>query len=380
MTQKRDYYEVLEVDRSATVEQIAQAYRKMALKHHPDRNPGDDAAVVKFKEAAEAFEVLGSEETRARYDRYGHAGLDGAGGAPHFQDVGDIFQAFGDIFGQGLFGDVFGRSRGGSGGGRRVHRGGDVQAEVKLDLIEAAHGAAKTIRFRRHQRCATCNGSGAKPGTHVDRCQYCGGQGRIVQSTGIFSVQTTCPSCQGRGKVVRQPCTACRGAGYVLGEVANEVQIPAGVDDGTQLRIQGEGDPSPDGGPAGDCYCVIRVAQHPLFERKGQHLICQIPISYSQAVLGTTLEVPTLDGRELLEIPRGTQSGECFTLRGRGMPDPRQRGRGDLLVQVHIDVPRELDPRHDEALRALAEIENTQVSPKRLGFFEKVKQYFQPPE
>ena len=376
MAGKRDYYEILEVERTASGEQIAQAYRKMALKYHPDRNPGDEEAVTRFKEAAEAFEILGSEERRARYDRYGHAGVEGGGGH-QFHDVSDIFNAFGDIFGEGLFGDLFGGGGGRRGGARRARRGEDLQVEVQLELTEAARGANKTIKFRRHHRCETCNGSGAKPGSRVDTCSYCGGQGRIVQSSGIFAVQSTCPSCHGVGKVVRQPCTDCRGNGYVQGEVVREVKIPAGVDDQTQLRLVGEGEPSPEGGSPGDCYVVIRLAEHSLFTRKGQHLICQIPISYSQAALGATIEVPTLDGRENLEIPHGTQSGDHFTLRGRGMPDPRHRGRGDLLVQVHIEVPNKLSPQHEKLLRELAQIENTQVSPKRSSFFDKLKEYFQ---
>jgi molecular chaperone DnaJ len=375
MAGKRDYYEVLGIERSAGEEQISQAYRKLALKYHPDRNPDDDEAIVKFKEAAEAFEVLSHAEKRARYDRYGHAGLAGpGGGAPEFRDVSDIFDAFGNIFGDGLFGDLFG---GGGHGRRRAHRGGDVQCDVELDLLEAARGANKTIKFRRHQKCETCGASGAKPGTKPETCQYCSGQGRVVQSSGIFSVQTTCPACQGRGKLIRQPCSACRGAGYVQGTVSREVKIPAGVDDQTQLRLSGEGDPSPNGGPPGDCYCVIHVAEHALFQRKGQHLICQVPITYSQAALGATIEVPTLDGRESLVIPHGTQSGDFFTLRNRGMPDPRHRGRGDLLVQVHIEVPKELTAEHERILRELAEVDNSEVSPKRSNFFEKLKHYFQ---
>jgi len=376
MAGKRDYYEVLGVDRSATPDAISQAYRKLALKYHPDRNPGDEEAVLAFKEAAEAFEVLSHEEKRARYDRYGHAGLEAAGGgAPHFHDVNDIFEAFGDIFGGGLFGDLFGGH--GRGGRRRAHRGADVRCEVHLNLFEAAHGVSKTIAFQRHEKCGTCHGTGAKPGSKVETCRFCGGQGRVVQSSGIFSIQTPCPSCQGSGRQVAHPCRECRGAGFVQGEVSRDVKIPAGVDDQTQLRLSGEGEPSPDGGPSGDCYCVIRVAEHPLFQRRGQHLICQVPISYSQAALGACLDVPTLDGRHSLNIPAGTQTGDIITLRGQGMPDPRYKGRGDLLVQVHIEVPTKLNAQHEKLLRQLAEVEQTQVSPKRKSFFETLKGYFQ---
>jgi molecular chaperone DnaJ len=373
MADKRDYYEVLGVAKSASEKELAEAYRKLALRYHPDRNPGDEEAIVKFKEAAEAFEVLNHADKRARYDRFGHAGVEG--GAPHFHDVGDIFQAFGDIFGDSLFGDLFG---GGRGRGRRAHRGADVRCEITLDLVEAAQGTATVVQFQRRQKCDSCGGSGARAGSQAERCPYCGGKGRVVQSTGIFSLQTTCPSCHGAGSVVRHPCDACGGAGYVPKRVTRKVNIPAGVDDQTQLRLQGEGEPSPDGGPPGDCYCFIRVTEHPLFQRQGQHLVCQIPISYPQAALGATLEVPTLDGREKLEIPGGTQSGDVFTLKGRGMPDPRYRGRGDLLVQVHVEVPKKLSAEHEETLRKLAEIENAQVSPKRKSFFEKVKEYFHP--
>jgi molecular chaperone DnaJ len=371
MAAKRDYYEVLGVSRSASEKELAEAYRKLALKYHPDRNPGDEEAIARFKEAAEAFEVLNHADKRSRYDRYGHAGLEG--GAPQFQDVGDIFAAFGDIFGEGLFGGMFGGGR----GGRRVRRGADLQCEVTIDLLEAARGVSKTLEFDRLHPCDACHGSGAKPGTQPERCRYCGGRGHVVQSTGIFSMQTTCPSCRGEGSIIRDKCSACRGQGYVPRRVAREVNIPAGVDDETQLRIPGEGHPSAHGGPAGDCYVLIHVTDHELFQRKGQHLICQVPISYTQAALGATIEVPTLDGREELKIPAGTPSGEVFTLRGRGMPDPRVRGRGDLVVQVIVEVPRKLSPEHEAVLRELAAIEDTNVSPKRKSFFETIKEYFQ---
>ncbi|HUT11165.1 MAG TPA: molecular chaperone DnaJ [Thermoguttaceae bacterium] len=372
MAEKRCYYEVLGVDRSATDGQISEAYRKLALKYHPDRNPDDDGAVARFKEAAEAFEVLNNPQKRARYDRFGHAGLEGtSGGAPHFHEVGDIFEAFGDIFGD-LFGGGGGRSR-----GQRVRRGADIRCQVTIDLIEAAHGATKTVEFQRHQKCETCGGSGAKPGTEAEYCAYCGGSGRVVQSTGIFSLQTTCPSCHGAGSVIRHPCSACNGGGFVPKRVTRRVTIPAGIDDQSRLRLHGEGEPSPDGGPPGDCYCIIRVAEHTLFERNGQHVICHVPISYSQAALGATIEVPTLDGREQLEIPRGTQSGEVFKLKGRGMPYLRRRSRGDLLVQVYVEVAKSLDPEHEKLLRELAELEQRDVTPQRKSFFQKLKEYFQ---
>lgn len=371
MAEKRDYYEVLGVGGSATDGEISEAYRKLALKYHPDRNPGDQDAVARFKEAAEAFEVLSNPEKRARYDRYGHAGLEGiAGGAPHFRDVSDIFEAFGDVFG-----DFFGMGR--RSRGRRVHRGTDIRCEVALDLIEAAHGTAKVVRFQRHEKCDTCGGSGAKPGTRPESCPYCGGRGRVVQATGIFSMQTTCPSCHGSGSVIRHPCSTCRGGGFVPKRVTRKVIIPAGVDDQSTLRLAEEGEPSPDGGPPGDCYCFIRVAEHPLFERNGQHVICQVPISYTQAALGAKIEVPTLDGREEIEIPAGTQNGEIFRLKGRGMPHPRYHTRGDLLVQIHVEVARKLDVEHEKILRKLAEYEERDVTPEQKSFFKKLKKYFQ---
>jgi molecular chaperone DnaJ len=375
MAQKRDYYEVLGIERNASKDKIAEAYRKLALKYHPDRNPGDDEAVVRFKEAAEAFEVLGHEEKRTVYDRYGHAGLAGAGAGPReFRDVNDIFDAFSDIFGEGMFGDLFGRRR----GGHRVRRGADVRVDVTLDLLEVAHGATKSVRFDRHQRCSTCGGNGAKPGTQPEMCRYCGGHGQVVQSAGFFSLQTTCPACQGTGRVIREACPKCRGSGFVPEEITRDVKIPAGVDSQTRLRLQGEGEPSPDGGPPGDVYCFIKVKEHPLFQRDGQDLICQIPIGYAQAALGASIEVPTLDGPEELAIPPGTQSGELFRLRGRGLPVPRHRSKGDLVVQVYIEVPRKLDAEHRRVLRELAELENVHVSPDRKSFFSKLKEYFNP--
>jgi len=375
MAGKRDYYEVLGVDRSASDKQISEAYRKLALKHHPDRNPGDDEAVAQFKEAAEAFEVLSHPDKRARYDRYGHAGLDGpGGGAPHFRDVQEIFEAFGDIFRGGLFGDFFG---GGLGRRHRRRAGADIRCDVVIELREAASGVTKTVQFDRHETCPACNATGAKAGTQPERCTYCGGRGQVVQSTGIFSLQTTCPACRGEGKVIREPCGECRGSGFVLRTVTREVSIPAGVDSQMRLRLQGEGEPSPNGGPRGDCYCFIAVRPDPLFQRDGRHLTCQVPIGYAQAALGATVKVPTLDGCEDLEIPRGSQSGDVLRLKGRGMPDVRHRTRGDLMVQVVIEVPKRLGPEHERLLRELAEVENNNVTPQRKSFFAKLKEYFQ---
>ncbi|MBN2023484.1 MAG: molecular chaperone DnaJ [Pirellulales bacterium] len=370
MPVKRDYYEVLGVSRGASDDEIADRYRDLAMKHHPDRNPGDPDAADKFKEAAEAFDVLSHREKRARYDRYGHAGVEGAGGATHFRDPADIFAAFGDIFG-----DLFG---GRMGGRHRVHRGADVRCQVTVTLQEAARGTTKTIHFRRHRACGTCRGTGARPGTQPETCRYCGGAGRIVQSTGIFSMQTTCPACKGAGTTIKDPCRACQGTGFVRDDVRREVNIPAGVDDNTRLRLTGEGEPSPDGGPPGDCYCFIAVAEHPLFQRDGRHLICQVPVGYSQAALGATIDVPTLDGTRPLEIPAGTQPGAVFTMPGLGMPSTRGSRRGDLLVQIAVEVPTQLGAEHELLLRKLAELERVDVTPRRKSFFEKLKECFVP--
>jgi molecular chaperone DnaJ len=367
MASKRDYYEVLQVSRTATQDEIATAYRKLAVKYHPDKNPGDQEAIDSFKEASEAFEVLHDQNKRARYDRYGHAGVNGQSGGAHFTDVEDIFSAFGDIFG-----DLFGGHR----GRQRVRKGRDVRCSVSLTLQEAARGVHKTVEFQRHEICDVCQGSGAAKGSKRETCSYCGGHGQVIQQAGIIRVQTTCPACQGEGSSVSSPCRACRGSGQRLKKVQAEVQIPPGVDDGMQVRITGQGEPSPSGGPPGDCYCVISVLQHTLFDREGRHLICRVPITYSQAVLGCTLEVPTLDGRGELKIPAGTQSGEVFRLSGKGMPDPRVTGLGDLLVQVNIEVPKKLSKEEEKLLRELAELEHKNVAADRKSFIEKVKEYF----
>lgn len=368
MAGKRDYYEVLGVERSSSDKIIAESYRKLAIKFHPDKNPGDEEAIARFKEAAEAFEVLSDKEKRSRYDRFGHQGVDG--NSRQFSDVNDIFAAFGDIFGDSAFGDLFG------GGRRRNNKGGDVRCDLTLDLVEAARGVTKTIEFERHEVCEDCGGSGAKPGSSRTRCSYCGGRGQVLQSSGIFRVQSTCPSCHGAGSIVKDPCTGCRATGFVLRTVTREVKIPHGIDDQMRVRIPGEGEPSPTGGPRGDCYCFITVREHPLFQREGQHLIIRVPITYTQAALGTKLEVPTLDGPHELKVPAGTQSGEVFRVRGRGMPSPRGREVGDLLVQLNIEVPKQLSANQEKLLRELAEHEHVDVTPHRKSFVDKVRDFF----
>ena len=381
MATKRDYYEVLSVTRTASGEEISVAYRKLALEYHPDRNPGDEEAIANFKEAAEAYEVLNDADKRARYDRYGHAGVDGAaGGGAHFTDVNDIFEAFGDIFGGGVFGDIFGGGGGGGGRRRRSRRGGDVRCDVTLSLAEAARGVKKDIKFHRREPCETCGGSGARKGTKPESCEYCGGRGQVLQSAGMFRVQTTCPACHGAGSIVKSPCGDCNGQGLVRREVERSIEIPAGVDNDMKVRVSGEGEPSPDGGTPGDCYCFVSVEEDPLFEREGQHLICRVPITYSQAALGATIDVPTLDGTEAVEIKAGSPSGELIRLKRRGMPDPRHSGIGDLLIVLEIEVPKKIPKAQEELLRKLAEEEQSNVTPERKGFFERVREYFVAPE
>jgi molecular chaperone DnaJ len=370
---KRDYYEVLEVSRTATASEISKSYRRLAIKYHPDSNPNDQDAVARFKECAEAYEVLSDEQKRGRYDQYGHAGVDGQAGG--FQDVGDIFEAFGDMFGGTIFEDFFG----GGGGGRsrqRARRGADLRCEVVLDLEEAAKGCGKQVKLTRHSLCTTCTGSGAAPGSEPKACNRCGGVGQVVQATGILRVQTTCPQCRGSGKIITNQCKSCGGGGAVPNEVVLEVQIPAGVDDGMQVRLSGEGQPSPNNGPAGDAYCLIRIRPHKIFKRDGHDLIVQLPLSYSQAVLGTEIEIPTLSGPHSVQIQAGTQSGEVFRLRGMGMPDPRSRARGDLLVQTFVEIPKKVSQNQEELLRKLAALEEEHVTPQRKSFFDRVVKYF----
>ena len=370
MAEKTCYYEVLSVERTAGKSEIDRAYRKLAIKYHPDSNRDDENAVAKFKEATEAYEVLSDAEKRQRYDRHGHAGVDGV---HQFNDVEDIFDAFGDLFGGGMFGDLFG-GRGGR--RRRARRGADIRCDVTLTLEEAARGVDKDISFRRRVRCDTCSGSGAAPGSQPTVCGTCGGHGQVVQSAGILRVQTACPNCSGTGQQISQVCADCRGSGLENKRAELTVTIPAGVDDGMRVRVQGEGEASPDGGPVGDCYCFINVRPHELFKRDGNHLILQLPISYSQAALGADIEVPTLEGRESLRVEAGTQNGDVFTIKGRGVADPRGGRAGDLLVQVFIEVPKKVSGEQERLLRELAELDHDSVLPHRKSFLEKLRTFF----
>jgi molecular chaperone DnaJ len=373
MVDQRDFYEVLGVERRASSAQITEAYRRLAIKFHPDKNPGNEEAASRFKEAARAFEVLSDADLRSRYDRYGHAGLQG--GRQHdFNDLSDIFDAFGDLFGGGIFGEAFG-GRGRS--GQRTRKGRDVFCQVSLTLVEAARGVTKTVEFSRHELCGTCDGSGAKKGTTPQACDYCGGKGQVIQSAGVFRLQTTCPACRGAGSVIRERCPDCGGEGATEEHVERKVTIPAGVDRDVRVRLAGEGEPGAHGGPPGDCYCVIEIEEHPFLSRDGRDLHCEVPISFTQAALGATVEVPTLDGPKPLQIARGTQSGDVIRVRGLGMPEVRGRGLGDLHVHVHVEVPKTLSPRAEALLRELAEEEHAAVSPRRSSFFSRLAEYFQ---
>ncbi|MCB9520980.1 MAG: molecular chaperone DnaJ [Myxococcales bacterium] len=370
MSEKRDFYQVLGVERTDDDATIKRAYRKLALENHPDRNPDDPEAAERFKEAAEAYSVLSDAEKRATYDRFGHAGL-GSGGGP---DVNDIFSNFGDIFA-----DFFGFS---SGGRQRdpdaPRRGNDLERRLQIPFETTVHGGEMRVDVRREVPCGTCEGSGAEPGTTPTKCNTCDGRGQVRHSQGLFTVQTTCPRCRGRGTMIASPCKACSGRGVELktGEVL--VKIPAGVETGNRLRLRGEGGPGAKGGPPGDLFILLEVEPSDVFQRDGADLHLPFPIHYAQAALGAELEIPSLEGTIKVEVPAGTQPGDTKRIRGEGLPRVGQRGaRGDLFIHFLVEVPKKLGKRERELLEALAE-EVGVARAERHGIFDKIRELFQP--
>jgi molecular chaperone DnaJ len=377
---KRDYYEILEVEREASDGQIKSAYRKLALKYHPDRNPGDHEAEERFKEAAEAYAVLADKEKRALYDRFGHQGVTGAGGAAGFDptifaDFSDIFSGLGDVFG---FGDIFGGGRRRRGG---PQRGSDLRYDLEISFEESASGVETTIQIPREETCETCKGSGATPGTHPETCAQCRGAGQLRYQQGFLTVARPCPNCRGTGKTIAKPCQTCRGAGRTARERKLTVKIPAGIATGQRLRLYGEGEHGSAGGPTGDLYVVVHVQEHSFFHREEDDLYCEMPVSFPTLALGGHIKVPTLDGQEDLHIPSGTQVGTRFKLRGKGMPNVSGRGHGDLHVIARVAVPRKLTK---DQKRLIEELGKTLRDEKVSGegaegekpFFERVKDIF----
>ncbi|MFH0351524.1 MAG: molecular chaperone DnaJ [Chromatiales bacterium] len=367
---KRDYYEVLSVPRNATESDLKKAYRRLAMKHHPDRNPGDRAAEEQFKEAKEAYEILTDARKRAAYDQFGHAGVDpaaaasgGFGGAGSFSDIFDT-----------VFGDIFG---GGVRGGARVNRGADLVYDLEMSLEDAVAGATTEIEVPTLTMCRTCNGSGARSGSGMANCSTCGGHGAVRMQQGFFSVQQTCPRCRGTGKVIRDPCGSCHGHGRIKHHKTLAVKVPAGVDTGDRIRLSGEGEAAEHGGPRGDLYVNIHVKKHRIFTREGSDLNCEVPIGFVTAALGGDLDVPTLNGRVTLKIPAETQTGKVFRLKGKGVKAVREREAGDLLCRVAIETPVHLNSEQKDLLRAFAgTVKTGRHSPQESSWLDGVKRFF----
>ena len=373
---KRDYYEVLGVAKNASEDDIKKAYRKLAMKHHPDRNPDSKGAEDKFKEAKEAYEMLSDAQKREAYDRYGHAGVDPNMGGGGFGGGGSFADAFGDIFG-----DIFGGGRGGGGrAGPQVYRGADLRYNLEITLEQAANGFDTSIRIPTWDSCETCHGSGAKPGTSPTACATCGGHGQVRMQQGFFSIQQTCPKCHGTGKVITDPCAPCSGTGRIKRNKTLEVKIPAGIDDGMRIRSSGNGEPGTNGGPAGDLYVEIHIKQHSVFQRDGDDLHCEMPISFAKAALGGEIEVPTLGGKVAFTVPEGTQSGKTFRLRSKGIKGVRSGYPGDLFCHVVVETPVKLTDRQKDLLREFEELTTeggARHSPHSKSWKDKVKEFFE---
>ena len=383
-TTKRDYYEVLSVERTADGETIKKAYRKLAVKYHPDKNPGDKASEDKFKELGEAYEVLSDADKRAAYDRYGHQAFAQGGGAGGFGGVHDPFEVFREVFGGGrggggggifesIFGDGFAQE-GGERGGRG--RGSDLRYDMQITFQEAARGVEKEIEIAKLQACDTCHGSGAEPGSKVTTCPTCGGHGQVAVARGFFNIAQTCPRCRGAGQTIEKPCHTCHGDGRVEKTSKIKIKIPAGVEDGTRLRSSGQGEGGARGGPAGDLYVVLHVEAHEIFQREGTELFCSVPISFAKAALGGDVNVPTLEGSAVLKVPAGTPSGKTFRLRGKGLPEVHGRGVGDLRVKLYVEVPTKLNPVQRAHLQAFADSCDEHTHPEESSFFKKAKDFF----
>ena len=365
---KRDYYEILGVQKNASDDDIKKAYRRLAMKFHPDRNPDNKESEEKFKEAKEAYEILTDADKRAAYDQFGHAGVNPQAGMGGGAGFGGFADAFSDIFG-----DIFG------GGGQRrdrVYRGADLRYNLEISLEEAARGSETKIRIPTLEECETCHGSGAKAGTKPQTCTTCGGHGQVRMQQGFFSVQQTCPHCGGSGKIVQEPCTSCHGQGRVKKHKTLSVKIPAGVDEGDRIRLAGEGEAGVNGGPPGDLYVQIHLKTHAIFQREGDDLHCEMPISFATAALGGELEIPTLDGQARIRIPPETQSGKIFRLRGKGIKGVRSRDPGDMLCHVVLETPVNLSERQKELLREFESHNQGRNNPKSKSFMEKVKEFF----
>jgi len=371
---KRDYYEVLSVTRTATEQEIKSAYRKLAMQYHPDRNPGNTEAEEKFKECTEAYSVLMDADKRARYDQYGHAAVNGGAGFSGFDPAN--FADFSDIFGD-LFSDFFGVNVGGGGRRSRAQRGGDARGDVTLTFEEAAFGKKTEVKVRRYESCDQCHGSGSAAGKGPATCPTCAGRGQVRYQQGLFSIARTCPSCQGMGRVISDPCSKCKGESRTMRERTIDVNVPAGVEDGTRIRYQEQGDAGVNGGQAGDLYVVLKVKPHSFFEREGKDLHCSVPISFTQAALGAEIMVPTLEGGEhKLKVPEGTQSGTTFRVRGKGVPALQSSGKGDMYVHVRIQTPSKLSKHQRELLAELGTTFDIENKPEPRSLLEKMKDIF----